>query len=139
MLFIIDLNLMDTLRSWMWIVEEKEVKIPALFAMIPLSSVISHPSSRLASGRTRRDSLFIFYFSGGIDSYSFAYGAHFVFLRDVWIRTQRAAEASRRATNLATPSPFYKERYILPSTKNTFFSTVLYSHCFQCRSGSGFI
>jgi hypothetical protein len=27
---------------------------------------------------------------------------HFVFLRDFWIRTQRAAVASRRATNLAT-------------------------------------
>ncbi len=77
----------------MWIVEEEEVKIPALSAMIPLSSVISHPSSRLASGRTRRDSFFIFF--GGLDSYSFAYGGHFVFLRDVWIRTQRAAVASR--------------------------------------------
>ncbi len=32
----------------------------------------------------------------------FAYIAHFVFLRDVRIRTQRAAVASRRATNLAT-------------------------------------
>ncbi len=31
-----------------------------------------------------------------------AYVAHFVFLRDVWMRTQRAAVASRRATNLAT-------------------------------------
>ncbi len=28
--------------------------------------------------------------------------SHFVFLRDIWIRTQRAAVASRRATNLAT-------------------------------------
>ncbi len=30
------------------------------------------------------------------------YGVHFVFLKDVWIRTQRAAEASMRATSLAT-------------------------------------
>ncbi len=37
--------------------------------------------------------------------HSFAYVAHFVFLRDVWIRTQRAAVASRRATNLATHLP----------------------------------
>jgi hypothetical protein len=29
------------------------------------------------------------------------YIAHFVFLRDVWIRTQRAALAGRRAINLA--------------------------------------
>jgi hypothetical protein len=34
--------------------------------------------------------------------HSFAYVAHLVFLRDVWIRTQIAAVASRRATNLAT-------------------------------------
>ncbi len=32
----------------------------------------------------------------------FAYVAHFEFLRDVWIRTQRAAVASRRATSPAT-------------------------------------
>jgi hypothetical protein len=38
---------------------------------------------------------------------SFAYVAHFVFLRDVWIETQRAAVASRRATNLRShPSPY---------------------------------
>ncbi len=37
--------------------------------------------------------------------HSFAYVAHFVFLRDVWIRTQSAAVASRRATNLATHLP----------------------------------
>jgi hypothetical protein len=34
--------------------------------------------------------------------HSFAYVVHFEFLKDVWIRTQRAAVASRRATNLAT-------------------------------------
>jgi hypothetical protein len=37
--------------------------------------------------------------------HSFAYVAHFVFLRDVWIRTQRAAVASWLATNLATNLP----------------------------------
>jgi hypothetical protein len=30
--------------------------------------------------------------------HSFVYVAHLVFLRDVWIRTQRAAKASMRAT-----------------------------------------
>ncbi len=93
---------MDTFRSWMWIVEEK---ISALSAMIPLSTGISHPSSRLASGRTRRDSLFIFLFFWRDrvcwPLLCFAYGAHFV-----WIRTQRAAVASRCATNLATHLPF---------------------------------
>jgi hypothetical protein len=32
---------------------------------------------------------------------SLAYVVHFIYLRDFWIRTQRAAVASRRATNLA--------------------------------------
>jgi hypothetical protein len=36
---------------------------------------------------------------------SFTYVAHFLFLRDVWIRTQRAAVASRRATSLAIHLP----------------------------------
>jgi hypothetical protein len=45
-------------------------------------------------------------FFGGLKfvGHSFASVAHFAFLRDVWIRIQRAAVASRRATNLATPS-----------------------------------
>jgi hypothetical protein len=38
-------------------------------------------------------------------SHSFAYVAYFIFLRDVYIRTQRAAVASRRATNLANNLP----------------------------------
>jgi hypothetical protein len=49
------------------------------------------------------------YFLGGLEyvRHFFAYVAHFVFMRDVWIRTQRAAVASRCATthlstNLAT-------------------------------------
>jgi hypothetical protein len=44
---------------------------------------------------------------GGLEcvGHSFAYVAHFVFLRDVWIRSQTAAVASRRATNLATHLP----------------------------------
>ena len=39
---------------------------------------------------------------GGLEcvGYSFAFVAHFVFLRDVWIRNQRAAVANRRATKL---------------------------------------
>jgi hypothetical protein len=44
---------------------------------------------------------------GGLEcvGHSFAYVAHFVFLRDVWIRSQTAAVARRRATNLATHLP----------------------------------
>ncbi len=50
---------------------------------------------------------FLVYFLGGLEcvGHSSAYVAHFVFLRDVWIRAQRAAVASRRATNLATHFP----------------------------------
>ncbi len=49
----------------------------------------------------------IFLFFGGLKfvGHSFEYIAHFVFLRDAWIRTQRAAVAARRATNLATHLP----------------------------------
>jgi hypothetical protein len=47
---------------------------------------------------------FFVYFLGGLEfvGHSFAYVAHFVFLKDVWIRTHTAGVASRRATNLAT-------------------------------------
>ncbi len=38
-------------------------------------------------------------------SHSFAYVAHFVSLRDVWIRTQRAAVAAGAVPNLATHFP----------------------------------
>ena len=123
---------MDTFRSWMWIVEEK---ISALSAMIPLSTGISHPSSRLASGRTRRDSLFIFLF----------------FWRDrvcwpllcLWCpfcldSNPESCRSKQVRYQLSHSSPFYQERFILPSTKYIFFSSVLYAPCFQCKSGSGF-
>ncbi len=51
---------------------------------------------------------FFAYLFGGLEcvGHSFkAYVAHFVFFRDVWIRTQRPAVASRRATNLASQLP----------------------------------
>ncbi len=50
---------------------------------------------------------FFFLGGGGLEfvAHSFAYVAHFVFLRDVWIGTQSAAVASRCATNLATHLP----------------------------------
>jgi hypothetical protein len=43
----------------------------------------------------------------GLESvrHSFDYVAHFVFLRDVWIRTQRAAISIMRATNIASHLP----------------------------------
>jgi hypothetical protein len=49
-----------------------------------------------------------FHNNGGLECvhHSFAYFAHFVLLRDVWIRTQGAVVASRSTTNLATHLPF---------------------------------
>jgi hypothetical protein len=46
---------------------------------------------------------------GGLEciGHSFAYVGHFIFLRDGWIRTLRAAVASRRDTNLATDLLFF--------------------------------
>jgi hypothetical protein len=51
--------------------------------------------------------VFFKYFFGGLKCvcHSFPYIAHFVFLGDAWIRAQRAAVASRCATNLATYLP----------------------------------
>jgi hypothetical protein len=47
--------------------------------------------------------LFVYFFSGlECVGHSFAYVAHLVFLRDVWIRTQRSSVASSCATNVAT-------------------------------------
>jgi hypothetical protein len=64
----------------------------------------------------------IFYFFtkffGGLEcvGQSFAHVAHFVFLRDVWIRTQRAAVASKRTTTLATYLPRKMGSYWLSLT-----------------------
>ncbi len=64
------------------------------------------------------DFLFCIFF-GGLQcvghGYSFACVANFEFLRDVWIRTQRAAVASRRATNLATYLPLFTDLIFLPA------------------------
>ncbi len=54
------------------------------------------------------DFLYIFWRARCV-GHSFAYVAHFVFLRDVWIRTQRAAIACRHVTNLATHPPNSEE------------------------------
>jgi hypothetical protein len=50
---------------------------------------------------------YYFIFFSGLEcvGYSFVYVARFVFLRDVWTRTQRDAVASRRATNLTIHLP----------------------------------
>jgi hypothetical protein len=58
---------------------------------------------------------FVYFFRGleCVGGHFFAYVALFVFLRDVWIQTQRAAVASRLATNLTNhPSPLFEPRFI---------------------------
>ncbi len=52
--------------------------------------------------RAYRLQLVLYNFLVGYGGHTFSYVAHFVFLRDVWIRTQSAAVSSRRVTNLAT-------------------------------------
>jgi hypothetical protein len=47
-------------------------------------------------------SFFCIYYLRASVGHSFAYVAHLVVLKDVWIRTERVAVASRRATKIAT-------------------------------------
>ncbi len=60
---------------------------------------------------------FVFFWRLECVGHSFADVTHFVFLRDVWTRTQRAAVASRRATNLATHLPNLEGEHIKPGRK----------------------
>jgi hypothetical protein len=59
------------------------------------------------NGLTSKIFFLFAYFLGGLEcvGHSGAYVSHFLFLIDVWIRTQRAAVASKRATKLSHPSP----------------------------------
>ncbi len=65
---------------------------------------------------------FFQYFFGGLEcvGYSFTYVAHFVLLGDAWIRTQRAAIASRCASNLAKHLPI--STYLAISNSNIYIN-----------------
>ncbi len=69
------------------------------------SPKVNHTSS--GPSETVPKKFFFLYYFGGLEcvGQSFDYVAHFVFLRDVWIRTQTAAVASRRATSLVNHLP----------------------------------
>jgi hypothetical protein len=58
------------------------------------------------------DIFFVFFGVLECVGHTFAHVAHLIFLRDVWIKTLRAAVASRRSTDLAThdPSPYSATR-----------------------------
>ncbi len=69
----------------------------------PLLSLVNSFKEQLSSLIHVCAKFFLVFFDGlECVGHSFAYVAHFVFGGDVWIRTQRAAVASRSATNLAT-------------------------------------
>ncbi len=80
----------------------------SLYALPSLSPAAFSPIT-CAPLSTRFPQFFCIYyfFTGGLEcvGHSFAYVAHLVFLRHVCLRTQRAAIARRRATNLATYLP----------------------------------
>jgi hypothetical protein len=70
--------------------------------------------------------------------HSFAYVAHFVFLRDVWIRSQKAAAASRRATTLSTHLPICKYgpiRSKMEQISLTWLAQLTWTPHFACWSG----
>jgi hypothetical protein len=80
---------------------------------------------------TRYRRHFIVYFFGGLEfvGHSFAYVAHLLFLRDVWIRTQSTAVASWRATDLAThPSQLIHPSLYLATHPSTLPPIPILSH-----------
>ncbi len=109
----------------MWIVEEEKVKMPALSVMIPLFSGTLHPSSRQASGRTRRDFfLFFFIYLAGQSVLATPLLMVPIIIFERCLDWNPDSCRSKQARfQLGHPSPFYKERFILPSTpKYIFFS-----------------
>jgi hypothetical protein len=70
-----------------------------------VSTVFYHTIISGFFGNFKQLFLIFIFFAGQCVDHSFAYVAPFIFLRDVWIRTQRDAVASRRASNLATHLP----------------------------------
>jgi hypothetical protein len=73
-------------QGYAWLVVTKKSPIPDI-------------NQLLEAGGVGDFVIFFCIFFGGLEcvGQSFAYVAHFVFLRDVWIRTQRAAVASMQA------------------------------------------
>jgi ionotropic glutamate receptor len=77
------------------------------FTLIMISSYTANLAAFLTVERMESPIGNFLAFLGGLEcvGHSFAYVAHLVFLRDVWIRTQRAAGASRPRYQLSHPSP----------------------------------
>jgi hypothetical protein len=86
-----------------------------IFQLLNIISYFIYQRSVLQCLSSKRiEDSFLYFLGLECVSHSFAYVAHFVFfLRDVWIRTKRAAVANRRATNLSNHLPIedsYKQR-----------------------------
>jgi hypothetical protein len=86
-----------------------------------MRSSVSHP---LLIIDPMINNTFFLYFFGGLEcvGHSFAYVAHFVFLRDFWIRTQARYQISY-------PSPFTAYQYAI--TRNVPFCHFLGVHVFR--------
>ncbi len=68
------------------------------------------PWKVLKNAAYNRPKIFFLFFGGPeCVRHSFAYVAHFYFIMDVWIQTQRSAISSRRTINLATLEGGLKE------------------------------
>ncbi len=82
--------------------------------------------------------IFFVYFFSGLEcvGHSFAYVAHLWFLRDVWIRTQSAAVASWRATDLATQPSMYGQICLLLKY-DQFFLLQIYNMLPYCCATAG--
>ncbi len=74
----------------------------------------------------KKFSFFIFFGWLECVGHSFAYVAHFVSLIDVWIRTQRAAVPSRRATSPTTHLPIWEKLFLIWVFLTQFFRISLF-------------
>jgi hypothetical protein len=93
----------------------KSLSTPVFISRLDPALWLSSPSH---SSQVFKFPVFIFYSFGGLEcvGHCFAYVAHFVLMRDVWARIQRA-------TNLATHllSDYLWIRTVLPKTNLCFF------------------
>jgi hypothetical protein len=68
---------------------------------------------------------FVFFWRARLRCHFFAYVAHFVYLRDVWIRTQRAAEQAGALTTTHLP---HLATYLPEKIKNL-LSVIIVHYC----------
>ncbi len=122
-------------RKHIWKLECLSRQLPASFIA---AGVYFRSRILLRIQRQNRKSFQHFFclFFGGLEcvGHFFTYVAHLWFLRDVWIRTQSAAVATWRATDLATHpfSIFARDRKISRNRK-TVSLVCPFEECASCR------